>query len=818
MITKNQTLLAVFACCSIMASTTYAQTPKTTPPTTTAATNVPPAPKKESIKSFSEIVTAKAQSKKGLFNTHKVDDKWFFEIPDTILNREMLVVTRLVKVPAGLKVSNQQYAGELLNEMVWTWERRGKQIYIRVPSYAISVDKNSDMYESVKNSNLSGILAAFDIKAYNKDSTGVLIDVSDFYNGDIPAIGLSDNLKKAYKASAIDATKSYLDSIRTYPLNLEVGSVKTYRAAESPIDNSIGSITVALNTSMLLLPKTPVKPRLMDPRVGYFGQSQTDYSLNDHKVERTNYIRRWNLIPKDTAAYMRGELVAPTKPITIYIDPATPKKWVPYLIKGINDWQMAFEAAGFKEAIFGKEAPTPAQDPEFSLEDSRYSVIRYFPSNKANAYGPHIADPRTGQILETHIGWYHNVMSLLKNWFLIQTGAVNTEARKLKLSEEQMGELIRIISSHEVGHTLGLPHNFGSSAAYPVDSLRSKTFTAKNGTAPSIMDYARFNYIAQPGDGVTNVLPSIGPYDKWAIKWGYTWFPGGLNAQQEKEKLDVWTRERSKNPIYFYGSQSSIHDPRSQAEDLGDDPIKASMYGIMNLKRILPNLQKWTFENGKDFSGLRETYYELIAQFARYMGHVVANIGGVNETYKTYGENGTAFSHIQKQKQQEAVAFLNQQLFSTPNWLIRNELLDKFDNGLLITRIKSTQTNIINSIILPAKLAKLLDNEARNGAKAYTLTDLYNDLRAGIFTLAAPDDVKRNLQRSYVERLGGLMLEGYKYTPGDATLSDMVPLTRLELKKIAALAKTRSAIGNETTKAHYQELEVKINNLLNPKK
>jgi hypothetical protein len=435
--TTNQKLLAaagmVFLC--TLSTTIFAQNKKNTPPPPTAApapVTPPAAPKKEGIKPFSEVITAKARSKNGLFKTHKVDDKWFFEIPDSILNREMLVVTRLAKVPAGVKVGNQQYGGEELNEQVWQWERRGKQVFIRVPSYAVRADKNSDMYESVKNSNLSSILASFDIKAYNKDTTGVVIDVTDFYNGDIMAIGATDELRKAYKSTAFDATRSYLDTIKTFPINIEVVTTKTYRAAESPIDNSIAAITYEFNTSMLLLPKNPVKARLMDARVGFFGQGQTDYGTDAQKAERTAYIHRWNLVPKDTAAYKRGELVEPIKPIVIYIDPATPKKWVPYLIKGINDWQVAFEAAGFKNAIIGKEAPTPQQDPEFSVEDSRYSVVRYFASDIANAYGPHVSDPRTGQILETHIGWYHNVMNLLRNWFFVQTAAINPEARKPK--------------------------------------------------------------------------------------------------------------------------------------------------------------------------------------------------------------------------------------------------------------------------------------------------------------------------------------------------------------------------------------------------
>lgn len=828
---KNKNLLALVGLVFLGAAastTTFAQQKKqTTPPATATTPPVIPTPKKEGIKPFSEVITAKAKSKSGLFKTHKVDDKWFFEIPDSVINREMLVVTRLAKVPSGVKVGNQQYGGEQLNEQVWVWEKRGKQIYIRIPSYAVRAAENTDMYQSVKNSNLSSILASFDIKAFNKDTTGVVIDVTDFYNGDIMAIGATDALRKAYKTTTYDATRSYVDTIKTFPLNIEVVTAKTYRAAESPTDNSIGAVTFEFNTSMLLLPKNPVKPRFMDARVGYFGQGQIDYGTDAQKAERTSYIHRWNLVPKDTVAYKRGELVEPIKPIVIYIDPATPKKWVPFLIAGINDWQVAFEAAGFKNAIIGKEAPTPAQDPEFSVDDSRYSMVRYFASDIANAYGPHVSDPRTGQILETHIGWYHNVMNLLRNWFFVQTAAINPEARKAKFSDQQMGELIRFVSSHEIGHTLGLPHNFGSSYAYPVDSLRSKTFTDKYATAPSIMDYARFNYVAQPGDGVVRMFPGIGEYDKWAVKWGYSWFAGNLTAQQEKDKLDVWTKAKAGNPLYFYGRQGNAYDPRDQSEDLGDNAMKASTYGIANLKRILPNIEKWTYEAGKDYSNLGELYGEVIGQFNRYMGHVTFNIGGLSENYKTYDQPGVVYNYVSEAKQKEAVAFLNQQLFTTPLWLINSEQLNKFDNGSLLTRIKSTQTGTINNIFTAARLLRMLDNETKNGVSAYTMPELFTDVRGSIFSATRPDAFKRNLQRSYIDRLGSLMVDapapvglppGFNFTPINVSVTDIRPLVRAELKTLSATSKARVAVGDAMTKAHYEDLFTRINNILDPKK
>lgn len=799
------------------------------PGATAAAT---PPKKQEEIKPYKEVITAKAKTINGMFKTHKVDDKWYFEIPDSLLNRDMLVVTRLAKAPAGIKVGNQQYGGEQLNDQVWNWEREGKKILIRVPSFSIRADSTSDMYQSVKNSNLSQILSSFDIKAFSKDTSGVVIDVTDFYNGDIMAIGATDALRKAYKIQAYDPTRSYIDTIKTFPLNMEVKTQKTYKAQDSPTDASNGAVTFEFNTSMLLLPKIPAKARLSDNRVGYFGQTQTDYGTNAQKAERTAYIHRWKLVPKDTAAYLRGELVAPVKPIVIYIDPATPKKWVPYLIQGIDDWQVAFQAAGFKNAIIGKAAPTEAEDPDFSVDDSRYSVLRYFASDIANAYGPHISDPRSGQILETHIGWYHNVMNLLRNWYFVQTAATNPEARKAQFTDKEMGELIRFVSSHEIGHTLGLPHNFGSSYAYPVDSLRSKTFTDKHGTAPSIMDYARFNYIAQPGDGITKFHPEIGEYDKWAIKWGYTWFHGNKSPQQERDVLDKWTLANAGNPLYFYGRQGTSLDPRLQSEDLGDNAMKASTYGIANLKRILPNVEKWTYRQGKDYSDLKEIYNEVVSQFSRYMGHVATNVGGLSENFKTYEQKGAVYAYLPKAKQEDALAFFNKNLFTTPLWMINSEELGKFDNGTILNRIKGVQTGTLGSLLSATRIARLLDNQTKNGSKAYTLTEMFTALKSSIFSTGRPDAFKRNLQRAFVEDLEGLMTKdldlpgslsadaaaGYGYTPINVSLSDIRPIVRMELKNLLATTKARAKSGDAISKAHYDDLGIRIKDILDPKK
>jgi hypothetical protein len=507
-----------------------------------------------------------------------------------------------------------------------------------------------------------------------------------------------------------------------------------------------------------------------------------------------------------------------------YLERATPDQWKKYIKQGIEDWQVAFEAAGFKNAIIAKEPPTVEEDPEWSPEDVRYSVVRYLASSIPNAYGPHVSDPRTGEILESDIDWYHNVMTLLRNWYFVQTAAINPEARGVKFKDEIMGRLVRFVSSHEVGHTLGLPHNMGSSVAYPVDSLRDPVFTAKYGTAPSIMDYARFNYVAQPGDGDVALMPNIGIYDKYAINWGYRAILD-KSAVDEKATLDQWILEHAGDPMYRFGRQQrGVIDPSSQTEDLGDDAVKASRYGIMNLKLIVPKLIEYTAEDGKNYDDLDTMYGQVVGQFNRYMGHVSSNVGGVYEYYKTYDQEGAVYTAVDKNRQKESLLFINEQLFETPRWLLDQNIFNKIQFDGSVDNLRSTQVRTLNNLLDFGRMARMSENEAVNGDQSYSLLNMMDDLRAGIFSELSNrnsiDTYRRNLQRAYVDRMEYLMTEDQENSRGtrvNVSQSDIRSVARAELKKLQTLIASAARRTNDTMSSyHLEDLNERINMILDP--
>lgn len=779
-------------------------------------------------KTYSEVITDKAVTDNGLFDVHKIDDKYYYEINDSLLGRDMLMVTRIVKMATELPLNRHK-----MSEQVLKWEKFDENILLKQVSYSKFANDSLPISIAVSNSNFEPIIASFEISVKNKDKNSYVIDVTSLYKNDVKMFGFPESTRKSYKISSLDTKLSFIESVRSFPLNIETKHIKTYKSS----DSRNGQISMVLNNSMVLLPKEPMRRRYFDERVGWFTSSQTDYGIDNQEAETVRYLDRWRLEVKDEdiEKFKSGELVEPKKPIVYYLDPATPKKWRKYLKDGIEDWNVAFEAAGFKNAVIVKYPPTKEEDPDWSPEDIRYSTVRYLASPSLNANGPHVSDPRSGEIIESDINWYHNVMKLLRNWYFVQTAAVNPEARGVEFKNEVMGELIRFVSSHEFGHTIGLPHNMGSSSAYPVDSLRSATFTKKYGTAPSIMDYARFNYVAQPGDEGVALMPSdwetpnVGVYDIYAVKWGYKPI---LDVTQEEEKsiLQDWITEKADDLKYRFGSAGI--DPSSQTEDLGDNAVKASEYGIANLKRIMPNLIEWTTEDGETYDELEYMYNQVLGQFRRYMGHVASNIGGVYQYYKTADQDGAVYTHVSKEHQKACVNFLNNHLFNTPYWMIEKDILNKIEFAGMTNRIRTVQSSYLNNILDFGKMARMIENEALNGNNAYTLENFMNDVKNGIWSELRNgkkiDVYRRNLQRTYIQRLGYIMAneqpraQGSFWanytTPVNVAVSDIRSSTLgtlLNLRK--ELSKSVKKYSDQNTKNHLNYCIGLINNALNPK-
>ncbi|RFM29603.1 zinc-dependent metalloprotease [Deminuibacter soli] len=811
-------------------------------------THLPPVPApRQGPKPYKDVVTAKAVTHKGLFTVHQVDDKWYFELPDSMFNRDIMAITRYSKTPGGGGV----YGGELVNQQTIEWEKGpANTVFMRVITLVNMADSTSSIYKAVTNSNLNPIAAAFDIKAVSADSAGVVIDVTDFFKGDNQAVSLSPNAKRRLNVSALSSDRSYIDYIHTYPINTEVKTVKTFSATASagfslfgpsqpplPAASAIGAITMELNTSFILLPKQPMQRRFADARVGFFADDYTVYGDDQQKVQNQVFIVRWRLEPKpeDVARWEKGELVEPQKPIVYYIDPATPKQWRKYLVQGVNDWQQAFEKAGFKNAVMAKEWPDSAG---MSTEDARFSMIRYFASDIENAYGPNVHDPRSGEIIESHIGWYHNVMKLVHDWYMIQAAAVDPAARKMKFDDELMGQLIRFVSSHEIGHTLGLRHNWGSSSTIPVEMLRNKAWLDVHGHTPSIMDYARFNYVAQPEDHIpqADLFPHIGEYDRWAIQWGYT-STHTATPEADRKIVNRWIVDSlAANPRLWFGAETHPTDARSQNEDLGDDAMKASAYGIKNLQRILAQLPVWTSEEADTYTNLKDMYTQLTGQFSRYMGHVLKNVGGINETPKSVEQGGNVYEPTPKAKQKEAVAFLNKQLFETPFWLLDKNVLNKFSNPADAERVAAIQTNTLKGLLSAARINSMLTGSERFGvAQTYTAAEMLDDAKKGVWSeLSSKKPVemyRRNLQKAYIAALVELaktdadnsdfvIVLGRSGAAGSNTNAASSDASSLARAQLAALRTEINAampgFTDKMTRYHLQDIADRIKKALDP--
>ena len=801
-----------------------------------AQTEVKAAPVKQNInglKPYAQVITPKAKSSFGFLTVHKVDNNYFFEIPDSMLNRDILIVNRISKAPTSRQKSRVGYPGDILGSKVIRFENKdNKRILVREYSYRERSENKDGMFQSVRNSNTQPIVANFGIETIKKDSLtrNYVINVSVFLQKENPLFSFDADSKEYIGLLNMVGEGTYIDTLKAFPKNIEISTTVTYQSKKGMSNVGFletGSpripLTYELNSSMVLLPEVPMKARLFDPRVGYFTVGYTDFDSNPQGIEYKKLITRWRLEPKDEAAYLRGELVEPKKPIIIYIDPATPKKWVPYLIQGVNDWQVAFEKAGFKNAIYALEAPT--DDPSWSLEDARHSDIVYKPSDIPNASGPHINDPRTGEILETHINWYHNVMSLLRDWYMIQAGTIDEAARKMQLDDELMGQLIRFVSSHEVGHTLGLRHNFGSSHTVPVEKLRDKAWVEANGHTPSIMDYARFNYVAQPEDGITRagIFPRIGIYDKWSIEWGYRWLPQFQTPEDEVAFSNQSIIKKLKTDVrYTFGTESDPNDPRNQSEDLGDDSMLASLYGIKNLKRIVPQILTWSYEPNKSYAGAGEIYSGVVSQFNRYLGHVTKNVAGIYSNSITVEQTDEiAREFVPANIQKRAIAFLNEQLFTTPEWLIDRQLMEKA-KILPVNVICSLQSGVLARLINKNTLDKMSENEILNGKKAYTSAQMFNDLKKVIWSNLGQSDIyKRNMQKAYVENLINLLDKkgnADKNASGKRPAYSEAPaIAHGQLTELKRLTTSAASMTSGTAKGHYQNLITLIDTALSNK-
>ena len=780
-------------------------------------------PEQKRAEEYAKLIKKGGIERNGLFTVRKIEEKWYFEIPDTLLNRYLLCVTRLKTAPDNFGM----YAGEKVNEQTIYFEQRtDKTLSLRAFVNVQQADSTHNIYTAVANSSANPIIASFNVIGRNPKTKSQLIDVTDFFKQDNSIISFSSSFKTAQKLGNVALDRSYVEDMRTYPINVEINAMRTFSASPSniPAANRVGAVSVGLNVSIVLLPKEPMAKRLFDPRVGFFASRFVKFGDDQQRTEAEAYIHRFRLEPRkeDMKKYLKGQLVEPKKQIVFYIDPATPKQWQKYLILGVNDWNVAFEQAGFKNAIVAKPWPN---DPSMSMEDARFCVIRYLPSEISNAYGPNIADPRSGEIIECHVGWYHNVMKILQEWYMIQAGAVDKRARTLPLNEELMGDLIRFVSSHEIGHCLGLRHNMGASYATPVEKLRDKAWVEAHGHTASIMDYARFNYVAQPEDNISSkgIYPRVGDYDKWAIEWGYRYYGNKYKDEYaEQEALaDITTQRVKANPRLWFGGEGNNEDPRAQREDLSDNVMKANTYGLKNLKYVVQNLPQWTKQPNDKYDYLLGMHQAATQQYRRYLNHVLKYIGN---RYVGFVGDKEVYKEVPKEKVKEAVAYIDQHLFTTPLWLYPQEITDKI--GVDVDGSILGLQNTILAYLLAEGVLYRVANQALVSQKPYTADEYLDDVFAAVWkplnaSEARQNTYRRGAQRAYIEQLAKLI------NPENKT--DKIALNQVSDVRIFALQNLNKVekylqqalqgeAANSINQLHYQQLLKDINKIKEPKK
>jgi hypothetical protein len=787
---------------------------------------------------FDRVITKDAKSKKGLFTVHQVGERFYYEIPKSELNTQYLWNTQIAKTTVGVG-----YGGGQVTNRVVSWELHNNRVYLRDINFSVTAKPDAPIAEAVRDSNNATIIMAFNVAAYHDGDP--VIDVSRLFNTDVPEISARQELG----ATAFDASRSFIDHIAPYPENIEAEATATYtrtgnaQAAGGGRGGGVGgatmrgtSATIVLHHSMVRLPEKPMMPRLFDERVGYFTTAQMDYTVDDYRARTVRYIARWRLEKKDPNA----ALSEPVKPIVYYIDSATPRKWAPWLKKGVEDWNEAFAAAGFKNAIIAKDAPTAQQDPDWSPEDVRHSVIRWLPSTTENAVGPHISDPRTGEILNADIQFYNNVMNLVRDWYFVQVGPLDPRAQKLPLPDELMGRLLEQVVCHEVGHTLGFQHNMKASSMYPADKVRDKDWVHKMGHTPSIMDYARFNYVAQPEDKieVEDLIPRVGPYDIWATKWGYTPLPAAT-PQDEKPTLDKWAREQDTTPWYRFSTANSAgSDPGEETEAVGDaDAVKSTAMGMKNLQRVAKMLMPaTTWKEGETYEDLGELYGRMLSQWQLEMNHVAQIVGGFNSQEKVVGQEGRVFTLVPKIRQEEAVKFLVDNAFTTPLWMVDPEILRRIEPTGVLQRIATAQRSVLTTLLNDQRFARLIEQQTVDGTAAYTAAELLATIRKGVWKELDGSQIKidayrRNLQNAYLElvdaklngtggaaggRGGGAGGGGRGGRPSAS--DDEKPFFRAELRALSAsITSAMAKATDHDTKAHLEGAKDQIAKILDPK-
>jgi Met-zincin/Domain of unknown function (DUF5117)/Domain of unknown function (DUF5118) len=777
---------------------------------------------------YERVITKEAKSDEGIFTIHTIKEKVYYEIPKSELGKEFLWVSQIARTTLGAG-----YGGQAAGNRVVRWERKGNRILLRNVAYDVVADPKLPVSRAVQAANNDTIIMAFNIEAIGKDESAV-IDVSRLFTTEVTEFSARTRLR----ARGFDATRSFIEKTKSFPTNIEVEVSQTYT---SPPETTAGgggggpqpptppnpfaqgmragtNATVVMHYSMVKLPDNPMMPRLFDERVGYFSVRKMDYGVDEHRAPQRTYITRWRLEKKDPNA----ELSEPVKPIVYYVDPATPTKWIPWIKKGIEDWEPAFEAAGFKNAIIAKEAPSKTEDPFWDPEDARYSVIRYLPSTIENASGPHVSDPRTGEILESDIQYYHNVMNLARDWYFLQVGPLDPRAKRLPLPDDLMGRLVEYVIAHEVGHTLGFQHNMKASATYPAEKVRDVEWLKTMGHTPTLMDYSRFNYVAQPEDNipVELLIPGIGPYDKWATMWGYKPIPGARTPDEEKKTLDEWARSQDAKPyLRFSTADARGSDPGENTEAVGDgDAVASTALGIRNLKRVADMLLPATTHQGDPYDDLEELYGRMLGQWATELNHVTGIVGGFNSQQKHAGQDGVRFVIVPKERQAAAVRFLNENAFATPSWAVKPDILRRIEAAGALARVNAAQERILNSLLNNARFDRLVEQEAIDGMAAYKPADFMADVRRGIWSElegAGPikiDVYRRNLQNSYIDLLSN------KLNVRPSVTDDYRALIKAELRDLSAAIGTAGARATDRqTRAHLADARDQIAKALDPK-